>query len=330
MKALRFLLKLTFVAALLYFLVKKGALSISLNETRRALSQLDLILPACGILLLTSALGIIRWHGLLEAQDISLSWFKTFELAMVGNFFNIALPGAVSGDVVKAFYVGREAPGARAKAFGSILFDRILGLSAMVLLATGALLIGFDHFWDSSLFHAIRLFLVVAACGFVVFFSYLFFLNEKRDIVLKTLTSLSKKVKPVGSVLRIYEGVKGYHARKWAVTRSLLLSGVIQFLVGTAFVLFLRAFGGADVPALTLYIVVPLGLLVTAIPLLPGGVGTGHAAFGFLFGLCGSQRGADVFTLFALFNILMGAFGGLIYLRFKSAGQLPDLQRMKA
>ena len=48
-------------------------------------------------------LGPIRWQLLLRAQGIKLSMGRTAQLTLIGNFFNIALPGAVSGDFVKAF-----------------------------------------------------------------------------------------------------------------------------------------------------------------------------------------------------------------------------------
>ena len=53
---------------------------------------------------------------------------------------------------------------------------------------------------------------------------------------------------------------------------------------------------------------------------LPGGVGTGHAAFGILFQVIGSARGADAFSFYVLSQLLIGAVGGVIYLRFKSRG----------
>ncbi len=65
------------------------------------------------------------------------------------------------------------------------------------------------------------------------------------------------------------------------------------------------------------YSLTPLGVLVTTIPVAPAGVGTGHAAFAWLFGLAGSPRGADVYTLFVITQLLVGAVGGIIYLGFK-------------
>jgi uncharacterized membrane protein YbhN (UPF0104 family) len=67
----------------------------------------------------------------------------------------------------------------------------------------------------------------------------------------------------------------------------------------------------------------PLGFLVTTIPVAPAGVGTGHAAFLFLLQTVGSQRGADIFTLFALAQFFTGGIGGLVYLRFKAREPQP-------
>jgi len=114
--------KLAIVALLLAFLAQKGLLSIS--ELKRALSSPKLLLGALALSTASTLLGVHRWRVLLRGQEISLSWSKTLQLSLIGNFFNLALPGAVSGDLVKAFYIAREHPGKRGHAFGSILFDR--------------------------------------------------------------------------------------------------------------------------------------------------------------------------------------------------------------
>lgn len=326
-KVLTFLAKLIFVGGLLTLLVRKGLLSISLAETGKALGQWQTILPALGIFVLSTILGIVRWHLLLLAQEIRIHFFKTVELAMVGSFFNIALPGAVSGDLVKAFYVGREAKGARARAFGSILFDRIIGLAAMVVIAASAVILSYNTVNGSALLEAVRVVLTVLASGFFLFFLYLFFLDEKRDLVFSFLKWSEKRWSKTGSVLRIYEGIREYHHHRAAVGGVFLLSLFIQILVGAGAWFLAASLGETNIPLLSLYIVVPLGMLVTAVPLLPGGVGTGHAAFGFFFSLLGSQRGADVFTLFVLYNILVGGLGGLIYLRFKSSPDFAQLSK---
>jgi uncharacterized membrane protein YbhN (UPF0104 family) len=126
-------------------------------------------------------------------------------------------------------------------------------------------------------------------------------------------------------VTQIYFGLRHYHNHRRTVLEVLALSVVIHLLVGWVCWHYAAALGETNLSLLALYVVVPLGLLVTAVPIAPAGVGTGHAAFLFLFGLLGCQRGADVFTLYALSNILLGAIGGIVYLRFRSHEPSPAL-----
>src|SRR4051812_34437121 len=110
-------LKMGAVIALLVVLGMKGF--ISLEKTGRALMDWEHIVPALALSLIALGLGVLRWQWLLRVQGIELPLLRTFEFSLIGNFFNIALPGAVSGDLVKAFYIGREVEGKRARSFGA-------------------------------------------------------------------------------------------------------------------------------------------------------------------------------------------------------------------
>lgn len=307
---IQLLLKTLFVAGLLFFLGRKGFISI--EDTHRAFRQWHHTAPAFGVMILTTLLGVIRWQILLKAQGIQLPLMRVFQLNMMGGFFNIALPGAVSGDFVKAFYIGREIEGQRARAFGSILFDRVAGLSALVLVSAFAFSLGTERF------PALRLFVIATAIGVLAFYSYLFLVREHHDPLLKFFKWVESRAQKAASVTRVYESLRHYHDHRWAVLRVLLISLVVHLMIGWVFLQFAEALGSDGLPLLSLYVIVPLGLLVTAVPVLPAGVGTGHAAFFYLFSQMGFARGADVFTLFALGNIVLGAVGGLIYLRFRS------------
>src|SRR5690242_16977115 len=112
---------------------------------------------------------------------------KAFQLTMIGNFFNIALPGAVSGDFVKAFYVGKEIRGQRARAFGSILFDRVAGLSALVLVSALATILGYPRYNGTRMFSAILPMVTIAGACVIAFYGYLFLVREKHDPFLRIL-----------------------------------------------------------------------------------------------------------------------------------------------
>lgn len=315
-KKLKLGFKIIFVTVLLYYLTKRGFLSI--EETKKALFRFHFIIPAYLALLTAAILAVIRWNVLLSAQKIILPLGRVFQLGFIGNFFNIALPGAVSGDVVKAIYVAKEIHGNRAKAFGSILFDRVAGVSALVLVSLLALFLSLQAPWGHQLLTAIQLFVGVAGVVVLVFYAYLFIVKQSYDPLLMTFKALEKRFVPLGSLTRTYEGILTYRTHSRAVFISLGISTLIHLLVIFACYQFTLALGESHVPLLAITVVVPLGLLVTAVPLTPAGVGTGHAAFLALFHLIGSERGADVFNLFVLYSFIQGIFGGLIYLRFKS------------
>lgn len=322
-KHLTTVLKFVFVGGLLYFLVRKGFISV--EATARAFTRLDKVLPAIALLFFTTFLGIVRWQWLLKAQDIHLSFGRTVQLAMVGLFFNIALPGAVSGDFIKAFYIAREVHGQRARAFSSIFFDRIAGLSALLILGAGALLFGRDQIAGSGFFPAVRVILILPGVAFLAFYTYLFLVSETNDPLLKFLRKMESKVARFGSLTRIYEGVRHYHRYRLTVLMVVLTSILIHFCVCLASGLFLEALGETANPPIAVFIAVPIGLLATAIPIAPAGVGTGHAAFSWLLHFAGTERGADVFSLFALTQFFIGAVGGLVYLRFRAHEPKPEI-----
>jgi uncharacterized membrane protein YbhN (UPF0104 family) len=158
----------------------------------------------------------------------------------------------------------------------------------------------------------------LAAVGAVVFFGYLFLVREHHDPLLKLFRTIEKRFPKAGSVTRIYESLRHYHNHRITVLKTLAISISVHIMIGFVFWNFSQALGDSQLAMLPICVVFPLGLLVTAIPIMPAGVGTGHVAFAYLFKLIGSQRGADIFTLFALVQILSGAIGGLVYLRFRA------------
>lgn len=113
--------------------------------------------------LLLSMLGVAstalfccwRWLILLRAQGVDIGVRRAGELYLVGAFFSLLLPGAVSGDVVKGWYVSRDAAGGRrAEAATTVLLDRAIGLAALVLLAVLVLAWQWPRFGGEAGFRA--------------------------------------------------------------------------------------------------------------------------------------------------------------------------------
>jgi hypothetical protein len=128
------LLQIAITVGVLYMLLhdpeKRARMGLALRHANR--SWLFAAFLAYG---LVETVAAWRWEKLLAVQGIILSRLRLATLVLIGLFFNFFIPGGTGGDVVKLFYLLREAPGKRAGAVLSVLVDRIIGLFAVILLA---------------------------------------------------------------------------------------------------------------------------------------------------------------------------------------------------
>ena len=73
------------------------------------------------------------WWLLLRAQSIHISMRAATRLFFLGLFYNNVMPGAVGGDVLKAWYVTKHT-NKRLEGALSVLVDRVIGLVGLVLM----------------------------------------------------------------------------------------------------------------------------------------------------------------------------------------------------
>ncbi len=100
----------------------------------RMLHEAQWLLLLAGILVfpLTFVMTAYRWHALLEALEIHISFARTFTLTMVGAFYNTFMPGSTGGDVLKAYYASKQTHH-RTRSVMSVVVDRIIGLIALII-----------------------------------------------------------------------------------------------------------------------------------------------------------------------------------------------------
>src|SRR5215813_6368823 len=80
-----------------------------------------------------------RWNVLLKVQKINLSLPRLSGLFLIGMFYNQFLPGGTGGDIIKSYYLLKETPDKKAGALLAVVFDRFIGLVALVAI-TGTLI----------------------------------------------------------------------------------------------------------------------------------------------------------------------------------------------
>jgi uncharacterized membrane protein YbhN (UPF0104 family) len=127
-------IKILIAAGLLYWLVTSGKLDFKL------LAQLQkhplAILISIVLILVNYILTSYRWETILQARtQVKLPILGVLRITWIGQFFSSVLPGSVSGDLVKILYIKKFDQTLTKKfIFASILIDRVMGLSGLILL----------------------------------------------------------------------------------------------------------------------------------------------------------------------------------------------------
>src|SRR5256886_5368057 len=86
----------------------------------------------------------IRWQILLRVQKIRLNVPRLIGLFLIGMFYNQFLPGGTGGDIIKSYLLLKETPDHKAGALLAVVFDRFIGLVALVAITVTLVSLRFD------------------------------------------------------------------------------------------------------------------------------------------------------------------------------------------
>lgn len=314
-KSFSTLIKLCLAFSLIYWLVNSGRVNFyALNSL---LSPINF--GVCLSLVLISLSFVSeRWRRLILTQTSAYSFFKTFKLTLIGQFFNFAMPGGVGGDVIKSYYFAKDNKGSsRALAITSVLIDRILGLYAMTIFALLVMTIDMSHVFKIPVLKTLYVFILLL---FVVFSIALSLLFSDKIFTSGLLHKLLSKLPFSQKLLKLYESFHLFGKKGTTVFLSILYSLVSQF-TSVLFLYFVaQVTGFKDVPFNTFLIVAPIGFMATAVPISPAGIGVGQAAFYYLFNLYSgteSSVGAVTITALQVTNFAFGLIGAVFYISRK-------------
>jgi len=253
--------------------------------------------------------SIVRWHLLLEVAGAAVGWVRTAQLAVAGLFFNSVLPGVMGGDVIRAFWAARDAPQARPAAVVSILLERVLGLTASVLLGAALILPRWNELNPHPVTQAGALAFVTVAGLLLVILAVLATPYSSRLLAGDHSSGWRKAAA---------EGAKACHVcltHPVGAGVGLMLSLMSQALLVT---LFFTVAEAMSLPAdfWQLASVLPMVAMVTVLPITWNGLGLREAAFvTFLgvFGVAAAQAVAISLTAFAVI-LIWNLLGGVVYL----------------
>ncbi len=317
-KTFFWLLQFGATAALLWWVFHEPAKQQALRD---AVTQADWRWLVGGVLAygMFEVLAGVRWQILLRVQGIHIGWGRMYGLLMVGLFFSLFIPGGTGGDLVKGYYLLKEAPvGRKTSAALSVVMDRLLGLIGVAIL-TGTIT---AWRWDwltadpmSKQFVLLGLGVLAASVGGIVL----------AGVVsgARLVHRLPEKL-PGRNFLATLTGTFSVYGRAWLATLAAIFISLLAH--GAHYTTFwcasqsMEMSGPRKPTALELYSVLPVIETVSALPVTPGGLGTREFAFKhMLSSLAGIDEGvAPSISLIGYLCIAFwGVVGGLFYLFYR-------------
>jgi hypothetical protein len=272
------------------------------------------LLPAVSLAVLAFnvVIGAMRWRLLLSTLDVRITAGRALQLHTTAAFFNVAVPGGIGGDIVKAIYVARdELPAKRPNVYLITFADRLLGVGSMLLVGAIMVIARGPAAWDGQLRQVSLIVTSLAVLSIVA------------PIVLLVLARRASSGARHGIIGRLVEVTRHIASQPIAILKATAMAvaghaaGIVLFTTLAA------AISTQDVSLFSVATVYPLGLLTIVLPISMAGIGVGHIAFERLFTLIGLSGGANVFNLYFIGQTAPCLLGVIPYLALRRRAPPP-------
>jgi glycosyltransferase 2 family protein len=271
--------------------------------------------------LVTIVIAGWRWNQLLGILGIHVPVKSLTCVVPIAQFFSVFLPGSTGDDLTRMLYISRLAPGRVGEACATVLLDRFIGLTSVLLLAL------FCVPWQWSLMSAssqtrwIALGMLSAG-AFTCLGGAIFFLAghpthrwfEKR-LRLRPAHSLRDEAARIWGLLCNNKMLVAIVISAALITQ--LVHCVIFYLAGVSV--------GIESPFLPWLTFVPIVLAANALPITIAGIGIREYLLVLFLGVITHVDGAHaVATSFVILSLilLICLLGGLLYIFYRPKSKL--------
>lgn len=289
------------------------------EKMKYALRMADYRWVGAGVLayIVVEIAAAVRWQILLRVQNIRLSMPRVAGLFLIGMFYNQFLPGGTGGDIIKSYLLFKETPEKKAGALLAVVFDRLIGLVALVCL-TGALIILRFHWLSQTSETRQLLWVLLLVLGSSI-------LGLLTSFVISGFNLFHLLPHKFPGREKLIELSAAYHlyAKHWFATLLAFgVSLVAHLATFTTFLCVAYAFR-AGVALIDFFAILPIERTITALPISFAGVGLREQILQvMLSNLCGVP--VEVAKLIGTMSFLIIFFccvpGGIVYFFYKPSG----------
>ncbi len=312
-KLLLTLLQLVVTVALLIWVYHDPNKRAQMAE---ALSEAHYRWVAIAILcyIIVEGAAAFRWWVLLKVQGIHLGFSRLSGLFLIGMFYNQFLPGGTGGDIIKSYFLLKETPNKKAGALLAVVFDRLIGLVALVSI-TGTLVILRYHWLAQTPETRRLLWILLLLLGSSI-------LGLLTSFIISGFNLFHSLPEKFPGREKLIEIAAAYHlyAHHWRATLVALGASILAHLA--TFMTFLCAAYAlrANVAVVDFFAVMPIERTISALPISFAGVGIREKVLQIMLnGLCGIPESVAVLigSLSFLVMLLCSAPGAVVYFFYK-------------
>ena len=251
-----------------------------------------------------------RLQVLLSALGVKARLWTLVQSFSIAIFFNNFLPSTIGGDAYRMYDCFRMGAG-KSRAITVVFIDRVIGLSALILLAFSVSLFATEVAQQIPL---LRLFLFGAISGLLVLAWIVFGSGGK---IFMRLTQGSNPLMKIlhGIMGKLYYGFHLFEGRSDVMLKAIGLSLLLQSNVVIHCLIIAKALH-IEVPVLAMFIIIPLSFLIMTAPISINGIGLRESVFVFFFGLYGVPQEQALAFSFISFGMILaqGVIGGIVFM----------------
>lgn len=278
----------------------------------RAMSPAWLLLAIVAYLFMLMV-SVWRWHRLLHAQHIEVPRKRLLESTWVSLFFNNFLPSNIGGDVIR---IADTAPAAGSKTLATtvVLVDRVLGLAALIIVATGGAFLASVR----GIHVPGERWLWIAAAGGLVAAVPVIAIPKLFGHLLAPIRALNRPW-VTERAQRLEDAVVKFRAAPGALAGAFVGALVVQVSFVVFYLLSARGLS-IPLPVFLGAVLIPVSLAVQLIPVSIGGFGVREAVFAFFFGRFGlpADAGVALSLVSTGLTMIISMVGGVIFLGRRS------------
>jgi glycosyltransferase 2 family protein len=238
--------------------------------------KIFLVAFMCNLAMVSS--GAVRWNFLLLSQKVSLPFSWVHNMAYLSMCFNLLVPGSVGGDALRMKYGAGMVPDRKGAVILTVLGDRFIGLYGLLCLC----LVGLSINYSTALSVVPLKLMMISVAAIVVGGPLLFLLFF---FLLPRITWLRAYVEAppagrIGSLVHVLvDALRHFMQAKTWLFMALLTSIFAQAVEVFALIWIAMGLDMMTIPAEGFFVAAPLAWVINVIPISPGGLGVGEAAF---------------------------------------------------